>query len=249
MTGNDCLPGRRGRRGDPAHVLADGSGGATAGAPERRISSRFQRPRDHSVDPPTVCDFAHTTSSAPARAAVRYGPGMRTLYLLRHGDAEPKSPGGNDHERSLAPEGRRAAERVGAHVAQRSVLPTLLLCSSARRAVETLEAVRPSLPETSDVLCERGLYLAGSDQIFRRICALDDRHAAVLVVGHNPGIGRLAHGLARPSPSGDFERLERGFPAAALAVLIFDIDRWLDIAPLRARLAEFKPPTRLASTR
>jgi phosphohistidine phosphatase len=115
--------------------------------------------------------------------------------------------------------------------------------------VETLEAVRSSLPGSPEVLCERGLYLAGSDQILQRICEVDGRHAAVLVVGHNPGIGRLAHGLAQPSAGGDYERLQRGFPTGALAVLTFDVDCWSDIAPRRARLTEFTAPTRLASTR
>jgi phosphohistidine phosphatase len=174
---------------------------------------------------------------------------MKTLYLLRHGDAEPKPTGGNDHDRPLAPPGRRASEQVGAHLARNPFPPSLFLCSSARRAVETLEVVRSYLPGPAEVLCERGLYLAASDRIFQRICEVDGRHGAVLLVGHNPGIGRLAHDLVRPGAGGDIERLQRGFPAGALAVLTFDVDRWLDIAPRLARLAEFTTPTRFASTR
>ena len=180
---------------------------------------------------------------------MRYGPGMKTLYLLRHGDAEPKPSGGNDYERSLAPAGLRASERVGAHLARNPFPPSLFLCSSARRAVETLEAVRCHLPGPAELLCERGLYLAGSDQIFQRICEVDGRHTAVLLVGHNPGIASLAHDLVRPSAGGDYERLQRDFPAAALATLAFDVDRWCEIALRSARLAEFTTPTRLASTR
>ena len=174
---------------------------------------------------------------------------MKTLYLLRHGDAEPNRSGGSDHERSLAPPGRSASERVGAHLARNPFPPSLFLCSSARRAVETLEAVRSYLPGPAEVLCERSLYLAASDQIFQRICEVDGRHMAVLLVGHNPGIGRLAHDLVRPSAGGDTERLQREFPAGAIAVLTFDVDRWFDIAPRCAHLAEFTTPTRLASTR
>jgi phosphohistidine phosphatase len=138
---------------------------------------------------------------------------------------------------------------MGAHLARNPLPPSLFLCSSARRAVETLEAVRSYLPAPAEVLRERGLYLAGSDQIFHRICGVHGRHAAVLLVGHNPGIGWLAHGLVRPSPGSDYERLRREFPAGALAVLTFDVDRWFDIAPLCARLDEFTTPTPLASTR
>ena len=174
---------------------------------------------------------------------------MRTLYLLRHGDAEPKAPGGADHDRPLVPEGCRASERVGAHVAGLAAPPTLLLSSSARRAVETLEALLPNLPGVVEVLRERELYLAGSDRILGRICEVDDRHPAVLVVGHNPGVGRLAHGLVRPGAGADFEHLQLGFPAAALAVLTFEVDRWLDIGLQRARLDGFICPARPAATR
>lgn len=182
-------------------------------------------------------------------AAVRYDPRMRTLYLLRHGHSESKPSGGDDHDRPLAPAGRHASEWMGAHLARNPLSPSLCLCSSARRAVETLEVVRSHLPGPAEVRCERGLYLAGSDQIFQRICGVHGRHAAVLLVGHNPGIGRLAHLLVRPSTGGDYERLQREFPAGALAVLTFGVDRWFDIAPGRARLAEFTTPSRLASTR
>ena len=52
-----------------------------------------------------------------------------------------------------------------------------------------------------------------------------------------------------PEARETYERLQREFPTGALAVLTFDVDRWLDIAPLRARLDEFTTPTLLASTR
>jgi len=174
---------------------------------------------------------------------------MRILYLLRHGEADAKPFGGNDHERPLAPAGRRDAKRVGAHVARNPIPPSLLLCSSALRAVETLRVVRSCLPGPAEWLCERDLYLADSDQILRRICEVDGRHTAVLLVGHNPGIGRLAHDLVRPAAGGDAERLRREFPAGALAVLRFDVDLWFDVAPRGAHLTEFTTPRQLASTR
>ena len=87
---------------------------------------------------------------------------MRTLYLLRHGVAERKPSGGNDHDRPLAPAGRWASERMGAHLARTLLPPSLFLCSSARRAVETLEVVRSYLPAPAEMLCERGLYLTGA---------------------------------------------------------------------------------------
>jgi phosphohistidine phosphatase len=173
---------------------------------------------------------------------------MKTLYLLRHGEAGPRAVGQSDRDRPLAPAGRRAAERIGALLERSAPLPSLVLCSAARRAVETLAAVRPFLPAAEEE-CEPGLYLAGSEGILERIAAVDDVHAAVLVIGHNPGIGRLAGELARPSDSEDYALLERSFPASALAVLRLGVDRWCDAAPRRAELAGFTLPAPPAARR
>jgi phosphohistidine phosphatase len=126
---------------------------------------------------------------------------------MRHGEANSQAGGEKDHDRALAPRGRRAAELTGSRLASTAAAPELFLCSSARRAVETLEAIRPLLPERTAECIERELYLASSDLLMERICALDDTYATVLVVGHNPGIGRLAYDLSRPEETPEFARL------------------------------------------
>lgn len=174
---------------------------------------------------------------------------MRVLYLLRHGEAAPTRPGGNDHDRPLAPEARGGLERVLERLAVGPAPPTLLLCSSARRAVETLALVRPRAAAGHGVEIDRGLYLAGSDEILERIHAVDAAHRGVLVVGHNPGLGWLAHSLARPGAGPDRDRLQRGFAAGALAVLRFDANGWDEIAPQRGALLGFTTPRDTAATR
>lgn len=164
---------------------------------------------------------------------------MRRLYLIRHGKAKPQARGEADHARALAPRGRRAAEFAGEHLFRSGAAPELFLCSSARRAVETLAAIRSFLPTIVAECVERELYLASSDALLERICAVDDGRAAVLLVGHNPGIGRLAYELCRPVETPEFERLSRSFPTAALVTIRFDTDRWDDVGPGRGHLEEF----------
>jgi len=144
--------------------------------------------------------------------------------------------------------GRRAVEQVGAHLETRAPAPSLVLCSAARRAVETLTALRPFLSAPEEE-CEPGLYLAGSEGLLARIAEADDAHAAILVVGHNPGIGHLARDLARPSDAEDYAQLQRSFPTAALAVLECAVERWSDLAPHCAHLAELTTPALLAARR
>lgn len=174
---------------------------------------------------------------------------MRVLYLLRHGDAVPAAPGVDDHDRALAEAGREAVPRVLGRLSRGAVPPTLLLCSSARRAVETLELVLSRASGDPEVQIERSLYLAGSDDILERVQAVDARHRGLLVVAHNPGLGRLAHNLSRDGTGPDADRLQRGFAAGSLAVLHFDAADWCDVTPRRGELVAFTTPADVAATR
>ncbi len=169
---------------------------------------------------------------------------MRSLLLLRHAEAVAGALAADDHERPLSPRGHRDAARVVAHVARRN--PSLILCSSARRAIETLEPLRARLRATAAVRIERDLYLASCDQLRERLGRIEDAETAVLVVGHNPGIAELARRLAGSGDPGVTARLESRFPAASLAALDFEATGWRKLAWGAGRLAEFLGPDDLA---
>ncbi len=61
----------------------------------------------------------------------------------------------------------------------------------------------------------------------------------MIVVGHNPGLGDLAAGLAGAGPRAARDRLALEFPTAAYAVIDFAGDLWAEIAPGRGRLERF----------
>ena len=66
-----------------------------------------------------------------------------------------------------------------------------------------------------------------------------------LLVGHNPGIADLAEWLATGDDSPAHERLRRGFPPAALAVLSLDVPGWSATSPRCAHLTTFTTPADL----
>jgi phosphohistidine phosphatase len=173
---------------------------------------------------------------------------MRTLYLLRHGKAESGAPGGSDHARALAPRGRRDAETMGGHLASQADPPVYFLCSSAVRAIQTLDRVRErlSIGDSGEVFDD--LYLATPERMLERVMEVDDAYSALLMVGHNPGIAQLAEILAR-SPAAEMNGpLVPSFPTAAIAALRFDVDAWFDLAPGRGAF-EFTSPKLLGATR
>jgi phosphohistidine phosphatase len=70
-----------------------------------------------------------------------------------------------------------------------------------------------------DVEPSRDLYGAGSPTILRAIRAVPDEVAALLVVGHSPGIPSLVDQLAGPGSDAEALRLASHFPPATLCRL------------------------------
>lgn len=163
---------------------------------------------------------------------------MPRLWVLRHAKSSWSDPGLHDRDRPLAPRGRKACAALRRHCAQAAVLPELVLCSSAVRTRETLEALLPVLGDP-DVRIEDGLYLAGAHGWLTRLRALDAESA--LVVGHNPGLQELVASLARPGDLRD--RVVEKLPTGALATL--EVDEWHELRPGSADLLDLVLPREL----
>jgi phosphohistidine phosphatase len=166
---------------------------------------------------------------------------VRALYLLRHAKSSWADPTLSDDERPLAPRGRRDAKRIAEHLRRRGLEPELVLCSSAARARETLELLRPALG-SSTVEVEVELYAASSDELLARIRLVPDAVASVMLIGHNPGVQQIALVLA--STGDELERLEAKFPTAALATLTL-AKAWSRLEPADATLAAYVVPKQL----
>jgi phosphohistidine phosphatase len=164
---------------------------------------------------------------------------MRTLYLLRHAKSSWDDPAPSDHDRPLAPGGRRAAELVAEHLLRKRIRPSLVLCSSARRTRETLDGIAPALGEDVEVVVEPGLYAAPRRDLLERLHAVPGSVDSALVIGHNPAIQDLALELAG---SGDeLDQLAVKYPTAALATLAFEGD-WRELGVGDAELRAFVRP-------
>jgi phosphohistidine phosphatase len=175
---------------------------------------------------------------------VRRGSGiirraMKRVYLLRHAKSSWKHRELADHDRPLAGRGKRAARAIAKHMRAHELEPELVLCSSARRARETLERIKPALGQ-APVRVEGELYGASARELLARLRRLPDAVGSVLVIGHNPAIHELALELAGPAPE-----LAGKFPTAALATLAFDGSAWGELGPGAAELVELTRPREL----
>ena len=146
---------------------------------------------------------------------------MKRLILLRHAKTERRAPSGQDIDRALTEEGRRAAVSVGHALAAAGVIPDVALVSPAVRARETFEAIAPALPDVRLQIMPE-LYDAPAEVL--RAAAEGADGDAVLVVAHNPGMGVLAQALVQTCAAiGVEERtaVEQGFPTSTAAAFEF----------------------------
>jgi phosphohistidine phosphatase len=164
---------------------------------------------------------------------------MKRLLVLRHAKSSWDDPTAADHERELAPRGRRAAARVEAHLRSSGARVDLVLCSSARRTRQTLELIEPALGE-AEVIIEPALYGASTADLLDRLRRIPEEVAAAMLIGHNPAMQDLALEIG----TGDLSGVRGKFPTAALAT--FELDGpWSDLREGGARLVAFVTPREL----
>jgi len=162
----------------------------------------------------------------------------RRLYVLRHAKSSWDDPDERDHDRPLAPRGRRAVRLLARYVQENQIQPELILCSTARRAVETLEGVDPPGERTIDPL----LYGAGYEQLLERLRQQPAELGSVMVVGHNPALQVLVLRLARSGEG--LEDIRRKYPTGALATLEFVVP-WSELEAGTAALTGYVRPKML----
>ena len=119
-----------------------------------------------------------------------------------------------------------------------------MLVSSARRTLQTLEALEP-WDDTPLVEPMDALYLATAPQLLQVLRGVAETARSVLLVGHNPGLHELAMLLVRPAGHGagrpDHRRLAEGYPTGALAEFSV-VGSWRSLGEGGGRLLRFLCP-------
>lgn len=179
---------------------------------------------------------------------------VRTLVLLRH--AKSAWPDVPDHDRPLAPRGRRAAPVMGSWLAGVGYIPNRVVCSTALRARQTWQLAQPVLGAVPAIVFDDRVYAASAAQLLDLIRRTPAATRTLLMVGHDPAVPELARTLAAADTEASegtvndaaaavmLGRMRVKFPTAAIAVLEC-IGDWAQLAPERARLACFVTPREL----
>jgi len=133
---------------------------------------------------------------------------------------------------------------VADYVRERGISPEQVLCSPARRTLETLEGVAPA----GERLIEPELYGASAAEIVERLRRVPEDVGSVMLIGHNPAMQILVLRLVDvngPQTSGaDLAEVQRKFPTGALATLSLRCG-WSELGRGCAQLISFVRPKAL----
>jgi phosphohistidine phosphatase len=146
------------------------------------------------------------------------------LLLMRHGKSSWSDDGVTDHERPLSARGREDATSMATVLIENNIVPKMILVSSSRRTMETVERMMVELPSvTVKVIPE--LYHASPMALLEIIHNHGANVDPLMVVGHNPGMettvsnisghlvpfpsAALAHAVIRPGESSEMRSVWR----------------------------------------
>ncbi|MBR9972200.1 SixA phosphatase family protein [Magnetospirillum sulfuroxidans] len=167
---------------------------------------------------------------------------MKRIYLLRHAKSSWDDVTMDDFQRPLNGRGRKAARRMGKYLSEQGIRPNMILCSAATRTRATYDILESSL-EGVPVSFEDGLYEASRGDLLHRLQRLDGHLQSVLLIGHNPGLEKLA--LALSNGHGDavaMKKLEQKYPTGTLSILETPAPHWPELDAGTCRLIDVIRP-------
>lgn len=167
---------------------------------------------------------------------------MKRLCLLRHAKSDWSDPAKDDFQRSLNARGVKSAEFMANFISTSPYRPDAVLCSTARRAMETFVPLRERLPVKTPVIFRDELYHAMPDILLNEIHRAPPEAKTLLVIAHNPGLVLLAMALAHDPDEDIALRVAHGVPTGGFIVFEFDVDDWSEIADGAGRTVFFGKP-------
>jgi phosphohistidine phosphatase len=170
---------------------------------------------------------------------------MMRLTILRHAKSSWDEPNLDDHSRPLNDRGWKAARRMGRELKHRRMHFDFVLASTAARVRETIGGLADEYDFNAPIRFEPRVYMADAGTLLELVRAFPGEARSALVVGHNPGLERLAVELSHDDRHGLRHRVSQKFPTAALAVVELPVSDWAEVQPGSGEIAELILPREL----
>ena len=129
------------------------------------------------------------------------------LYILRHGIAEERGPGGDDAKRALTKEGVDELRQVMRAARHAKVNPELIITSPYVRAVQTAKVAAQVLGHMQPLVESEALVPSSTPQQVWEEVRIHKAAPELMIVGHDPLFSHIiGHLLGAPSAQVDMKK-------------------------------------------
>jgi len=147
---------------------------------------------------------------------------MKTLYLIRHAEANWKKPGETDFERTVSISGVKEATSITKRLIELDFKPKLIICSSAKRTRETAKLICNEIKyPIQDIDFNSSIYESSLKNLITLINSLPNLYNEIAIIGHNPSITKLSNYLTDDYIS--------NIPTCSVVKIELEIDAWNEI--------------------
>ncbi len=153
---------------------------------------------------------------------------MLRLYIMRHAKSSWAIPGARDFDRELNDRGLADLKKMSNIIKNHPITPDKILCSSAIRTRQTLDAIISSFTNEPEITFTEQLYSSGLSEYIDIINSVT--HAkSLMIIGHNPMCGSLATSLPGSGVEEELEKIAYKYPTGAISITDFSVDNWAQV--------------------
>jgi len=167
---------------------------------------------------------------------------MKNLYIIRHAKAKLFREGQEDHDRELNKTGKIEASICGKWINNLDKKLDIIYSSSSVRTHQTTKIIIEEIEYNPQIIIEPKLYLSEEHNLLNHIKALDDNMDNVAIIGHEPGLKRLAVLLTGNYTQGLEGVLEKKFSTSTVAIITFNVSLWSALSEREGYLFEYFNP-------
>jgi phosphohistidine phosphatase len=159
----------------------------------------------------------------------------KTLFVVRHGKARQPEAGEKDQDRPLEAEGLRQSSRLGSYLYSKNADISAIICSSAKRAVQTAEQIADQINyDFSKIIIDEELYEASVRIMLGKVNELSKDWDEVILVGHNPVVSYFVEFIT----GYHFDGMESG----SVVKISCNTDNWMTVSKETASFEYYTTP-------
>lgn len=158
---------------------------------------------------------------------------MKTLYLVRHAKSSWKDSSLKDFDRHLNKRGLHDAPMMGKVLNKMKIEVDFIISSPAKRTKDTAQIIAREIGFLKEIRFDVDLYEATLEKLLSKIRNFDININKAMIVGHNPGLTRLANYLSK--------EFITNIPTCGVVALTFD-NSWQNTTTKDCKIIFFEYP-------